>query len=490
VLCQLEGQTTEAVARTLACPSGTIGTRLARARALLRRRLTRRGFDLSVLTGSRIVVAALPAALVGSSVRAALVGSVDKAVAAGAISAHVAALTKGALQTMSLTKWIPVTAAVLALGLLTGGAGLLSRRAAAVEPAQEPPAHVALCSPGREDAAGLTLRWKFEKGRSFYQEVTTETNQSMQIGGVDVTTKVMGSDVKQTQSQTFVFSWTPKERDEVGNWILTQRIEAVKMNIDIGGQHIDYDSTKAGDAQNPLGDFFKRLVSSSFAVRLDKNGKVRQVEGVDELFKKSSRTDPQMSALLKEIRGDDDISRSVESLLTALPETPVRVGDTWTRKTELNMGPIGKYDTAYRYTYEGKEGDFDKIKVESTLKYHAPAEGSGSLPFQIKKADIKSADGSGTILFDRAKGRIVCSESSLKLEGTLTISIGREEVTVVLQQLQKTTIKTTDADPLKATTPQGDDKKEVERLREENERLRRQLKAVQDALQREGKPKE
>ena len=53
-----------------------------------------------------------------------------------------------------------------------------------------------------QDASGL--RWKFEKGRTFYQEQTTQTVQTMSIGG---------SDVKQTQSQTLVISWTPEKED-------------------------------------------------------------------------------------------------------------------------------------------------------------------------------------------------------------------------------------------------------------------------------------
>ena len=45
----------------------------------------------------------------------------------------------------------------------------------------------------------VELKWKFEKDKTFYQKMSTETKQNM---------KVMGSDVVQNQSQTFFFSWT------------------------------------------------------------------------------------------------------------------------------------------------------------------------------------------------------------------------------------------------------------------------------------------
>ncbi len=43
MLCYLEGLTTEAAARRLACAQGTIMSRLSRGRERLRQRLTRRG---------------------------------------------------------------------------------------------------------------------------------------------------------------------------------------------------------------------------------------------------------------------------------------------------------------------------------------------------------------------------------------------------------------------------------------------------------------
>src|SRR5262249_36349295 len=48
VLCELEGRTRKEVARQLGVPEGTVAGRLARARALLAKRLTGRGVTLSV----------------------------------------------------------------------------------------------------------------------------------------------------------------------------------------------------------------------------------------------------------------------------------------------------------------------------------------------------------------------------------------------------------------------------------------------------------
>jgi RNA polymerase sigma factor (sigma-70 family) len=131
VLCQVEGQTIEEAARALGCPAGTIGVRVARARDLLRRRLSRRGYS-SPPTAART---APPAALVGTTVKAALLGTAGQAAAVGVISTNVATMTRGVLRAMFLTRCIQSASAALGLGLL-GLAALLAHRTQAEEPAR------------------------------------------------------------------------------------------------------------------------------------------------------------------------------------------------------------------------------------------------------------------------------------------------------------------------------------------------------------------
>src|SRR5262245_20614462 len=54
----------------------------------------------------------------------------------------------------------------------------------------------------KDDKKTVTLAWKFEKDKAFYQTMVTETKQTM---------KVMNNDVNQTQKQTFYFKWKPTD---------------------------------------------------------------------------------------------------------------------------------------------------------------------------------------------------------------------------------------------------------------------------------------
>ncbi len=292
-----------------------------------------------------------------------------------------------------------------------------------------------------EPAAKASLKWKLEKGKTFYQKMTTKTDQNM---------KILNSEPKQTQNQTFYFSWTPEKQDG-DNWTIKQKIEGVTMEIDIGGTKINYDSTKDTSANNPLGDFFKALVGSEFTLTLNtKEQKVTKVEGRDEFVKKLSQANPQMNQLLSQILSDQALKEMAEPTFAAIPNKDVVKGDKWTKESILDMGPIGKYTNTYTYTYDGKEGKLDKIKVDTTLKYVPPDDktGAGGLPFKIKSADLKSTNATGIVLFDPEKGRVERSNFKLDLSGELNIEIGGTTTNVQLKQTQETSVETSDTNPL------------------------------------------
>ncbi|HVS38768.1 MAG TPA: DUF6263 family protein [Gemmataceae bacterium] len=436
VLCYLEGRTTEAVARCLGCPPGTVGTRLARARALLRRRLARRGFDPSAPALLHGLAPALPGALVDATIRAALHGTADLAAAAGLISAQAAALAKGALRTMTLTKWMLTSVFVLTLGVICGGAMLTAcPPPAAAPPATKPPADA--------KDAGVVLKWKFEKDKPFYQELTTETKLAI---------KVQDNDLSQTQKQTIYLRWTPTAQIDSG-WTIAEKIIGVKMDVELGGNKISYDSTKADNAKNALSDFFGGIVGAEFKVRLDEESKVQNVEGREEFIKKFSASNPALDAALANVITNGSMGAMAETSFAGLPGREVQVGDTWTRTSTLDLGAAGSYETANTFIYRGREGDLDRISVESTLKYQAPPADVSGLPVKIKKADLKSTQCNGVFFFDRDKGRMVRTEMRLKLNGKVTISIGGQDSDVDLDQTQTTTLRTTDANPLNDGKP-------------------------------------
>lgn len=114
VLCYFNGKTNIEAARLLGWPEGSISERLAKGREALRRRLNRRGVTLSaallaLLLSQKAASAAVPAALIESTVTAAVVFAGHPA-AVGEVSASVARMVADAT-TRTIPAWLKLSLA-------------------------------------------------------------------------------------------------------------------------------------------------------------------------------------------------------------------------------------------------------------------------------------------------------------------------------------------------------------------------------------------
>jgi RNA polymerase sigma factor (sigma-70 family) len=139
VLCDLEGNTRKEAARQLGWPEGSVSSRLARARAILARRLTRRGVTLSAaalteLISVKAASACVPGALVVATVKAASLLTAGHMEPTGLISTRVVALADQVSRIMFITKLKGITGVLLVIGMAIGvpciGLVLLNHRPA------------------------------------------------------------------------------------------------------------------------------------------------------------------------------------------------------------------------------------------------------------------------------------------------------------------------------------------------------------------------
>lgn len=288
---------------------------------------------------------------------------------------------------------------------------------------------------------------KFEKDKSFFQEMTTEVAQTIKVQG--------GSDLLQKHKQTFFFKWTPVAQ-AMDKWTVKQAIEGVKMTIDIAGNTIEYDSanpnTPGGNANPNLADFFGKLVGSEFTVTVGKNGAVEKVEGKDEFLKKLNAVNPQMEGVLRKMLTDEALKQMTDPSYGMTPPAEKAVNESWEKKATLSLGPIGSYDVTYKYTYKGKDAvkkELDRVEVVTELAYKPPTDQGDGLLFRIKGGDLKTEAPKpdakpNYILYNAKTGRIEESSVSVKLKGTLNVTIGGTDTNVELYQEQTTSVKTGD----------------------------------------------
>jgi RNA polymerase sigma factor (sigma-70 family) len=110
VLCDVEAKTRHEAARQLCLPAGTVASRLARGRALLARRLIRRGLAMSAVSlvaalPGQTASAAVPASLLDNTTRAVRSWAAGETAAAGLTSAEVAPLAECVLRALSAAKY-------------------------------------------------------------------------------------------------------------------------------------------------------------------------------------------------------------------------------------------------------------------------------------------------------------------------------------------------------------------------------------------------
>jgi RNA polymerase sigma factor (sigma-70 family) len=142
LLCYLQGMSSEEAARRLGCAKGTVFSRLSRARDLLRRRLVRRGVEVSagalatMLADNTFLRAAPPAALSETTIRMSLLFAAGTT--SSAVSASLAALVEGVVRSMFLGKIKVAVIVLVTFGLLGSGAGFVAHRTSAGQPGDKP----------------------------------------------------------------------------------------------------------------------------------------------------------------------------------------------------------------------------------------------------------------------------------------------------------------------------------------------------------------
>jgi RNA polymerase sigma factor (sigma-70 family) len=172
VLCELQGKSRSDAARLLRLNEGTLSSRLARGRDLLRRRLRHRG---AIVASAGLTVAFLYSS---EAIPSSLLAATTKAALAGTVSVSVAALTQGVLKAMLFAKL--KVALIVFLTLAIGSGTLVASRYAFVR-AEDRPADA------KSETDKLQGSW----------EIT-----SAQMNGKDVD----GDEGNQIKSQKMVFT--------------------------------------------------------------------------------------------------------------------------------------------------------------------------------------------------------------------------------------------------------------------------------------------
>src|SRR5262249_40596001 len=155
-----------------------------------------------------------------------------------------------------------------------------------------------------------------------------------------------------------------------GGWRVRLKVLGVKLEIDSRGQNIEYDSTNPGAGGKVLADRMQPLIGAEFQLTLGPDLKATKVDGYQELLDRFAKVDARVKELIGAILTENSIKYMSDQCFALTPPREVKKGETWNTDIKLPLGSLGSWSGQYRNTYEGKEGNFDKVKVEvASLKH-------------------------------------------------------------------------------------------------------------------------
>jgi hypothetical protein len=176
-----------------------------------------------------------------------------------------------------------------------------------------------------------------------------------------------------------------------------------------------------------LGDVFKLESSMAYGIVLDKETKVKAIEGTEKLKEMAGKLDdPIASEEFQSEIGNDRLKTKFEQSIHNFPDVLVRTGEPWERTEILDIN--GKTFTVRRkYEYRGSEKKGDKTLEKigfKVVEVKYDQEPMSKLPVKVVKSDLKVESSDGTILFDREEGHVVSSSDRIRIKGNMTYSGG------------------------------------------------------------------
>lgn len=221
--------------------------------------------------------------------------------------------------------------------------------------------------------------------------------------------------------------------DDNKNAELTVTFDTINIrnnNANNGQTLINNSPTMVRDTDK-LSQVYSALIGKSFKVKVGEYGKVKQIIGMDELFKEIldelNITDKQereeIKKDMKQNFGDKELTTRIGRITSFYPNTQVRIEDTWKKTVDIS----------------------DRFPVESENEYKLRDSSDGTAEIEVK-GKVRSKEGTDPIFMDNIK---ITYED---IDGTEsgTISVNEESGLIRRAEMQSKysgKIKYTSSDP-------------------------------------------
>jgi len=281
----------------------------------------------------------------------------------------------------------------------------------------------------------LDLKLNLKKGQKFGLKMVTDQKMSQTM---------MGQQQKMNQMTAIGMSFEVLAVDDNQNMSIKTTYQNIHNRMEGPMGVMEYDSTKPQQpgADNPMSAMYKAMVGHSFVMKLTPKGEILEIKGIDEMIAKmidKMATDEamkqQMKETMKNFINEDKMKETSGSIVAALPQKPVGIGDSWTNKISVPIGFPMEIDTTNTLTNH-KDGI---ITIQTNAEIKSGEQGK---PIKMGPTKMKGWY-KRTIQIDAATGWMVQRKEDMNFTGEfktepneqmpqpMTIPIALESVTTV-----------------------------------------------------------
>jgi len=233
------------------------------------------------------------------------------------------------------------------------------------------------------------LRWKFTPGD---ERTIVMTNESESRGA--------GAGISNKTEMVATMSWRVNKVDEHGSAQVEQKIQRVKMTMNLTGmQPLEYYSSSPDPNPNPILaaslPVLQSLLDSSFQMTITRQGRITAfggTEGIEAAVEAAGA-----------IGSLPDLKKAAESATVMFPRTPVQPGQSWSNERTI-ASPLGKMTLNTTYTLIGDEIVDSRVlkKIGVTIEMSLEPTTTGGAKIELKNGQVE-----GQILFDNSAGYLV-----------------------------------------------------------------------------------
>jgi hypothetical protein len=257
-----------------------------------------------------------------------------------------------------------------------------------------------------QNSTATELKFNLQKGKVYDYQMDFDIAQ--EVSGQKVNTNMSGNYVMEVMEDNNDIKTIKTTYDR-----MALKVNMPGQNMEIDSDKQDTTSTAINNPSQLMNKMFSSLKGKSFTIKVDKEGKVTEVTGMQQIGEAimSQLNLPEanravVSQTFSAQFNDQNMKDMFSQSFNFFPAKPVKVGDSWEKKISLtNNIPLEMTTT---YTVKSIEGN--KVTLDSKSKMN------------ISGAANMTGDQTGTMLVDAGTGLVINGEFEQKITGQMSMT--------------------------------------------------------------------